>query len=81
MVNCNFCDKEIEPGCGKLFIKKDGRTHNFCASKCEKNMLLLKRKPRTTKWTGEYEKEKAIQKSVDSTSAQKKKKTTKAKKK
>ena len=43
-------------GTGKMYIKKDGKTLWFCTSKCEKNMLKLNRKPRTTKWTGEFQK-------------------------
>ncbi len=56
MVRCDFCLEAIEAGTGKLFVKKDGKTMRFCSSKCEKNALKLKRKPRFTKWTGEYQK-------------------------
>jgi large subunit ribosomal protein L24e len=55
MARCSFCKKNIEKGTGKIYVLKTGRTLNFCSSKCEKNMLKLKRKPRTTKWTKEYE--------------------------
>ncbi len=41
-----------------MFVKKDGTTFNFCSSKCEKNLLKLKRNPRNTKWTKEYHKQK-----------------------
>jgi large subunit ribosomal protein L24e len=51
---CDFCKHEIEPGTGKKIVKKNGSILNFCSRKCEKNMLDLKRKPRTTKWTKEY---------------------------
>jgi len=51
---CDFCKTRIEQGTGKMYIKKDGKILDFCSNKCEKNMLKLKRKPRTTKWTGEY---------------------------
>jgi large subunit ribosomal protein L24e len=54
MVRCDFCRKSIEPGTGKMFVRKDGKVFDFCSSKCEKNMLKLKRKPRTTEWTVEY---------------------------
>ncbi|MBW2990935.1 50S ribosomal protein L24e [Candidatus Woesearchaeota archaeon] len=54
MPRCDFCRKTMEPGTGKMFVRKDGKTFDFCSSKCEKNMLKLKRKPRTTKWTVEY---------------------------
>lgn len=48
---CNFCGEGIEPGTGKMFIKKDGTIFYFCSSKCEKNSLKLKRIPREIKWT------------------------------
>lgn len=49
--NCSFCYKEIEPGTGKMYVKKDGTVLNFCTNKCYKNMIELKRVPRTTAWT------------------------------
>lgn len=36
-----------------MYIKKDGKVLWFYNSKCEKNHLLLKRKPRNVTWTGE----------------------------
>jgi large subunit ribosomal protein L24e len=51
---CTFCGSEIEPGTGKLYIKKDGTVLHFCSSKCEKNMVKLKRVPRRTRWTKTY---------------------------
>lgn len=54
MAKCDFCKNRIEQGTGKLYVKKDGKMLHFCSSKCEKNTLKLKRKPRTTKWTEEY---------------------------
>jgi large subunit ribosomal protein L24e len=56
--NCSFCGREIELGTGKTFVKKDGTVLNFCANKCYKNMIELKRTPRTTRWTQKYETEK-----------------------
>jgi len=47
---CSFCKKDIEPGRGKMFVKKDGAVLYFCSSKCEKNMLKLKRAPRKVTW-------------------------------
>jgi len=41
----------IEKGTGKMFIKTDGKILYFCSTKCEKNLLKLKRKPREHKWT------------------------------
>jgi len=56
MVKCSFCKNEIERGTGKMFVKNDGKIFYFCSSKCEKNMLKLKREPRLTRWTKEFEK-------------------------
>ncbi|MDR2623959.1 MAG: 50S ribosomal protein L24e [Methanobrevibacter sp.] len=47
---CSFCKKEIEEGTGKMYVKKDGSIYFFCGSKCEKNMIKLKRVPRKVKW-------------------------------
>lgn len=79
MVKCSFCDSEIETGTGKLFVKLDGRILNFCSNKCEKNLISLKRKPRNTKWTGEYHKIKKASKETDAKKEQKTK-TKKSKK-
>jgi large subunit ribosomal protein L24e len=54
---CSFCGSDIEPGTGKMFIKKDGVVHYFCRSKCQKNMLNLRRLGRDTQWTTTYLKE------------------------
>ncbi|HEX17519.1 MAG: 50S ribosomal protein L24e [Thermoplasmata archaeon] len=53
---CSFCGNEIEPGTGKLYIRKDGTIYHFCSSKCQKNLLKLKRVPRKVKWTRHYKK-------------------------
>lgn len=57
---CTFCGSEIEPGTGRMFIKKDGTVSNFCTSKCFKNLIELGRVPRRTTWTRYYEREKQI---------------------
>jgi large subunit ribosomal protein L24e len=54
MNTCTFCGKTMSPGTGKIYVKKDSKIFYFCTSKCERNMLVLKHKPRTTKWTNEY---------------------------
>ncbi|MFO7678147.1 MAG: 50S ribosomal protein L24e [Thermoplasmatota archaeon] len=54
--NCSFCGNDIEPGTGKIFVKKDGTVLNFCKMKCQKNMLNLKRIPRRIEWTKHYNK-------------------------
>ena len=51
---CSFCGDDIEPGTGKMFVKKDGTVLNFCTNKCYKNMIELKRGPRTTAWTEKF---------------------------
>ena len=53
MANCTFCGKEIAYAHGFKFVKKDGRVLDFCSTKCEKNMLKLKRKPANFKWTAD----------------------------
>jgi len=50
MAKCSFCSRDIEKGTGKIFVKKDGKPIHFCTTKCEKNALKLKRKPRDLKW-------------------------------
>ena len=59
MVRCDFCGNAIEVGTGKMFVKKDGKILNFCSSKCEKNLLKLRRKPLFTKWTAAYRAQKS----------------------
>ena len=53
MVDCSFCQKKVPAGTGLMLAKTNGKLLYFCASKCEKNMLKLKRKARKTRWTNE----------------------------
>jgi len=53
---CSFCGEDIEPGTGKMFVRRDGKVFYFCSRKCEKNMLELGRNPRKLKWTKYYRK-------------------------
>jgi large subunit ribosomal protein L24e len=46
---CLFCGKQMEPGTGKMLVKKDGSIQYFCSSKCENNMKMG-RIPRLTEW-------------------------------
>ena len=55
MARCSFCKNIIEKGTGKIYVKLDGKILYFCSNKCEKNLLKLGRKPRTTEWTQEYQ--------------------------
>lgn len=56
---CSFCGAPIEPGTGKMYVKKDGTILFFEANKCYKNMIELKRVARTTLWTEKAHTEKA----------------------
>ena len=56
MARCSFCGVSIEPGTGKMYVRKDGRMLHFDSNKCEKNMLKLGRKPVDIKWTKGYKK-------------------------
>jgi large subunit ribosomal protein L24e len=47
---CTFCGSQIEPGTGKMVVKKDGAIQYFCSTKCQNNSKLG-RVPRLTKWT------------------------------
>ncbi len=57
---CSFCGEDIEPGTGKMFIRRDGTIHFFCSSKCERNLLHLGRVPRWTAWTRPYRRAKGL---------------------
>lgn len=48
---CSFCGSDIEPGTGRMFVKRDGTIFYFDKNKCYKNMIQLKRVPRRTTWT------------------------------
>jgi large subunit ribosomal protein L24e len=47
---CSFCGEMLEPGTGKLYVRKDGTSYYFCSSKCQSN-YNLGRLPRRTIWT------------------------------
>jgi large subunit ribosomal protein L24e len=53
---CSFCDRPVAKGSGTMLVKNDGTVLWFCSPKCKKNMLVLKRDPRTLKWTKKYQK-------------------------
>jgi large subunit ribosomal protein L24e len=48
--NCSFCGGQVEPGTGKMFVRKDGTIYYFCSSKCQNNQKLG-RVPRRVAWT------------------------------
>ncbi|MEA3203005.1 MAG: large subunit ribosomal protein L24e [Thermoplasmata archaeon] len=55
MSNCTFCGKAIEAGTGKLYIKRDATTFNFCSSKCQRNQVGLGRVNRHVRWTEAFQ--------------------------
>jgi large subunit ribosomal protein L24e len=57
---CSFCGREIEPGTGSMYVKKDGTVMLFCTNKCSKNMIDMKRVPRKITWTRAYAREKDV---------------------
>ncbi|MBN2251691.1 MAG: hypothetical protein JW724_06430 [Candidatus Altiarchaeota archaeon] len=59
-MDCSFCGGGIPRGTDTIYVTKRGKALYFCSSKCEKNMLKLKRKPRKTRWAEDYRAEKAI---------------------
>ena len=59
-MKCSFCGDNIAPGTGILFSQRDGTVYAFCSKKCEKNQLVLKRKPQKVKWAQRYIEEKKI---------------------
>ena len=65
MSKCSFCANDFAQGKGKMFVLNSGKIHYFCSSKCEKNLLKLKRKPRLTKWTKSFVKGLAVKKEND----------------
>ena len=56
---CDFCGGDIKKGTGKQFIKDSGKIINFCTKKCERHMLVYKKRPRYLKRTEMSHKEKA----------------------
>lgn len=59
-MECSFCGQGIERGTESIFVTKKGKALYFCSSKCEKNLLKLKRRPRRVGWTSAHREEKAI---------------------
>ena len=56
MAKCAFCGQTLQKGTGTLFVYKSGKTDWFCSRKCEKNLLMLNRKPLQTRWSDLYKK-------------------------
>ncbi len=50
-MKCTFCGNKMPDATGKIVVDNMGKLQYFCSSKCEKNLLRLKRKPLKTRWT------------------------------
>ncbi|MBD3387628.1 MAG: hypothetical protein GF416_01140 [Candidatus Altiarchaeales archaeon] len=57
-MDCSFCSDRIPRGTEYLYVTSKGKIMYFCSSKCLKNQVKLKRKPRKVKWTETYREEK-----------------------
>ena len=64
---CSFCAREIEPGTGTMFVKRDGTVFHFCSSSCRKQQLNLGRVGHRFKWTRAHE----LKRAADHSTAQK----------
>src|ERR1041384_5771109 len=51
---CSFCGQPIEPGSGKMFIKKDGSVYYYDRRRCEVSHQKFGRLARKLKWTKHY---------------------------
>lgn len=78
MAQCSFCGTELKKGTGLMFVKKDAKVLYFCSRKCEKNMLVLKRKARNMPWTAEAAREKQMMKNAEAAHAKEIKQTKQA---
>jgi len=47
---CSFCGEQMEPGTGKMYVRKDGQIFFYCSTKCQKNHKMG-RIPRRVRWT------------------------------
>lgn len=65
--SCSFCAREIEPGTGSMFVKRDGTVFHFCSSSCRKQQLNLGRVGHRFKWTRAHE----LRRASDRSTAQK----------
>lgn len=58
MPKCSFCNKSIEKGTGKMYVKTSGKIFYFCSNKCEKSLIEFKKNPLKTRWTTKFHEEK-----------------------
>ncbi|MEM3781643.1 MAG: hypothetical protein QXT43_01615 [Candidatus Micrarchaeaceae archaeon] len=43
-MNCSYCSREIEPGTGVMFVRKNGSIRYYCSNRCYKLDVLYRRK-------------------------------------
>jgi len=48
-MKCSFCNSEIKPGTGKMFVKTSGEILYFCSRRCER-YYFIGRKKEKLKW-------------------------------
>ena len=66
---CSFCAREIEPGTGMMFVKRDGTVYHFCTASCRKQQLHLHRVGHHFKWTRAHELKRAADRSAQKAAA------------
>jgi large subunit ribosomal protein L24e len=67
---CSFCAREIEPGTGMMFVKRDGTVYHFCTASCRKQQLHLHRVGHHFKWTRAHELKRAADRSAQKAPAE-----------
>jgi len=43
-MKCAYCSKEIEPGTGIMFVRKNGQIKYYCSNRCYRQDVLHKKK-------------------------------------
>ena len=44
-MKCAYCSKEIEPGTGIMFVRKNGTIKYYCSNRCYKLAVIYGRRP------------------------------------
>lgn len=47
---CAFCQRDIYPGFGIVYVKTDGTVLRFCSRKCFVSMIKFHRDPKRQRW-------------------------------
>lgn len=43
-MKCAYCSREIEPGTGIMFVRKNGQVRYYCSNRCYRLDVLHKKK-------------------------------------